>query len=78
MSSLLIFSFIFIMWILIIFGGGLMTLFVGPLSLTGIVDSNSILASGLKVLIAMMFIFIWIFLLLKIKNLIFRKSVNYE
>jgi len=78
MSSLLIFSFIFIMWILILFGGGLMTLFVGPLSLTGIVDSNSILASGLKVLIAMMFILIWIFLLLKIKNWIFRKSVNYE
>ena len=78
MSSLLIFSFIIIMWILILFGGGLMTLFVGPLSLTGIVDSNSILASGLKVLIAMMFILIWIFLLLKIKNWIFRKSVNYE
>ena len=33
--SLAIFSFIFVMWILIIIGGGLMVLFVGPLSFSG-------------------------------------------
>ncbi len=33
--SLPIFSFIFAMWVLIIIGGGLMVLFIGPLSFSG-------------------------------------------
>ncbi len=33
--SLAIFSFIFAMWVLIIIGGGLMVLFIGPLSFSG-------------------------------------------
>ena len=36
--SLPIFSFIFAMWILIIIGGGLMVVFVGPLSFSGYGD----------------------------------------
>ena len=74
--SLAIFSFIFVMWILIIIGGGLMVLFVGPLSFSGDGNLDPIINSGFKVLIAMILIFIWVLALLKIKNWIFRKIVK--
>ena len=54
--SLPIFSFIFAMWILILIGGGLMVLFVGPLSFSGYGDLDPLLNSGTKVLIAMILI----------------------
>ena len=74
--SLPIFSFIFVMWILIIVGGGLKVLFVGPLSFSGYDDLDPLINSGFKVLIAMILIFVWVFALLKIKNWIFRKIVK--
>tara|TARA_B100001540_G_C15374237_1_gene447074 strand:- start:107 stop:337 length:231 start_codon:yes stop_codon:yes gene_type:complete len=74
--SLPIFSFIFAMWILILIGGGLMVLFVGPLSFSGYGDLDPLLNSGTKVLIAMILIFIWVITLLKIKNWVFRKITN--
>ena len=74
--SLAIFSFIFAMWILIIVGGGLMVLFVGPLSFSGDGALDPLINSGFKVLIAMILIFIWVLALLKIKNWIFRKIVK--
>ncbi|MDC0171087.1 hypothetical protein OAJ04_04850 [Candidatus Nitrosopelagicus sp.] len=74
--SIPIFSFIFVMWVLIIIGGGLMVVFIGPLSFSGDSDLDPLINSGAKVLIAMILIFIWIVALLKIKNWIFRKITN--
>ena len=74
--SIPIFSFIFVMWGLIIIGGGLMVVFIGPLSFSGDSDLDPLINSGAKVLIAMILIFIWIVALLKIKNWIFRKITN--
>ena len=74
--NLSLFSFIFAMWVLIIIGGGLMVLFIGPLSFSGYGELNPLINSGIKVLIAMVLIFIWVFALLKIKNWIFRKIVK--
>ena len=74
--NLSIFSFIFAMWVLIIIGGGLMVLFIGPLSFSGYGELNPLINSGVKVFIAMILIFIWVFALLKIKNWIFRKIVK--
>jgi len=71
--SLPIFSFIFAMWVLIIIGGGLMVLFIGPLSFSGFGELDTLINSGVKVIIAMILIFIWVLALLKIKNWIFRK-----
>ena len=71
-----IFSFIFAMWVLIIIGGGLMVLFIGPLSFSGSGELDPLINSGVKVLIAMALIFIWVIALLKIKNWIFRKIAN--
>ena len=74
--SLPLFSFIFAMWILIIIGGGLMVVFIGPLSFSGDGRLDPLINSGVKVLIAMILIFIWVLALLKIKNWIFRKIAN--
>ena len=74
--NLSLFSFIFAMWVLIIIGGGLMVIFIGPLSFSGYGDLNPLINSGVKVIIAMVLIFIWVFALLKIKNWIFRKIVK--
>ena len=74
--SLAIFSFIFAMWVLIIIGGGLMVVFIGPLSFSGSGNLDPLINSGAKVLIAMVLIFIWVIALLKIKNWIFRKITN--
>ena len=74
--SLPLFSFIFAMWVLIIIGGGVMVVFIGPLSFSGDGQLDPLINSGVKVLIAMILIFIWVLALLKIKNWIFRKIVN--
>jgi hypothetical protein len=71
-----IYSFIFTMWILMLIGGGLMVLVIGPFSLGSIGDVDPIIVSGIKVGIALVLIFIWIFTLTKIKNWIFKSQVK--
>jgi len=72
-----IYSFIFAMWILMLIGGGLMVLVIGPFSLGSIVgDINPIILSGIKVSIALVLIFIWVFTLTKVKNWIFKTDVK--
>jgi len=69
-----IYSFIFVMWILMLIGGGLMVVFVGPLSFG--IDVDPIITSGVKVLLALFLIFIWIFTLTKVKNWIFKSQIK--
>ena len=71
-----IYSFIFVMWILMLIGGGLMVLVIGPFSLGSIGDVDPIIVSGIKVGIALILIFIWVFTLTKIKNWIFKTDVK--
>jgi len=71
-----IYSFIFTMWILILIGGGLMVTIIGPFSLGGIIDVNPIILSGIKVGIALVLIFVWVFTLTKVKNWIFKTDVK--
>ena len=71
-----IYSFIFTMWILMLIGGGLMVLIIGPLSLGSIENIDPIILSGIKVGLALVLIFIWVFVLTKIKNWIFKSQVK--
>ena len=71
-----IYSFIFTMWILMLIGGGLMVLVIGPFSLGSIEYIDPIILSGIKVGIALVLIFIWVFALTKIKNWIFKSQVK--
>ena len=74
--NLKIYSFIFVMWILMLIGGGLMTLVIGPFSIGSIGDINPIIFSGIKVGIALILIFVWVFILTKVKNWIFKSQVK--
>jgi len=71
-----IYSFIFTMWILILIGGGLMVTIIGPFSLGSIGNINPIIFSGIKVGIALVLIFVWVFTLTKVKNWIFKTDVK--
>jgi hypothetical protein len=71
-----IYSFIFVMWILMLVGGGLMTLVIGPLSLGSLGDIDPIILSGIKVGIALILIFVWVLILTKVKNWIFKSQVK--
>ena len=69
-----IYSFIFVMWILMLIGGGLVVVFVGPFTLDSNIDP--VITSGVKVIIALFLIFIWLFTLTKVKNWIFKSQVK--
>ena len=74
--SVKIYSFIFTMWILMLVGGGLMTLIIGPFSLGSIGGIDPMILSGIKVGLALVLIFIWVFALTKIKNWIFKSQIK--
>jgi len=69
-----IYSFILVMWILILIGGGIVIKLVGPISLSE--DIEPIITSGVKVRLALFLIFIWVFILTKLKNWIFKTEVK--
>jgi len=69
-----IYGFIFVMWILILIGGGLMISFVAPISFPSNIDP--IITSGTKVFLALFLIFIWVYTLTKVKNWIFRSQMK--
>ena len=71
-----IYSFLFTTWILILIGGGLIVTIIGPFSSGSIGDINPIIFSGIKVGIALVLIFVWVFTLTKIKNWIFKTDVK--
>ena len=71
-----IYSFIFTMWILILIGGGLIVTIIGPFSLGSIENVNPIILSGIKVGIALVLIFVWVFTLTQVKNWNFKTDVK--
>ena len=71
-----VFAFIFAMWVLILVGGGLLVLFIGPISFVGTTDINPMLNSIIKVIIALILIFFWGLILTKVKNWIFQKQIK--
>ena len=71
-----VFAFIFAMWVLILIGGGLLVLFIGPLSFAGNIEIDPTLNSVIKVIIALALIFVWIVILTKVKNWIFKKQLK--
>ena len=69
-----IYSFIFAMWVLMLIGGGLVVIFIGPFTFAP--DIEPIITSGVKVIFTLLLIFIWIFTLTKIKNWIFKSQIK--
>ncbi len=71
-----LFVFLFAMWILILLGGGIMVTILGPFSIQQFGEFNWIIASGIKVAIAIILVVLWIIILAKLKNWIFRKEIK--
>jgi len=71
-----LYGFLFAMWILILIGGGIIVLILGPISISGYGDLDWLISSAIKAVMAISLVVIWIFILLKIKNLIFRKKIT--
>ena len=71
-----IFGFLFAMWVLIVVGGGIMVTVLGPISVSGFGDLDWLISSGIKAVIAVVLVIVWILILSKLKNWIFRKEIN--
>ena len=71
-----LFGFLFAMWVLIIIGGGIVVTILGPISISGFGELNWFIASVIKAIIALVLVVLWILILSKIKNWIFRKEIK--
>ena len=68
----------FAMWGLIVLGGGILVLILGPISIVGYGDVfDYYLTSGLKAIAAVVLVVVWIVVLAKMKNKIFSKKFNF-
>ena len=71
-----LFGFLFVMWALIIAGGGILVAILGPFSISGYGDLDLLLTSILKAIIAIILVVIWVLVLSKLKNWIFKKEIK--
>ncbi len=71
-----VYTFIFVMWILIILGGGISILILAPISISGYGEFDLILSSGIKAIVAFGLVVAWILILTKIKNWIFETELK--
>ena len=71
-----LYGFLFAMWVLIIIGGGIMVVLLGPFSIQQFGDFHWLIGSGIKVTISLILVVIWILILSKLKNYIFKKELN--
>ena len=72
-----LFGFLFAMWALIIAGGGILVTILGPFSISGYGDFDLLLTSILKAIIAIILVVIWVLVLSKLKNWIFKKEIKF-
>ncbi|MCH8085206.1 MAG: hypothetical protein QQN65_02990 [Nitrosopumilus sp.] len=71
-----LFGFLFGMWILILVGGGIVVTILGPISVSGFGEFDLFIGSIIKAVVAIILVVIWILILSKLKNLIFKKEIK--
>jgi len=71
-----LFGFLFGMWALLLIGGGIIVTVLGPISITGFGELNWFLSSVIKAIIAIVLVVVWILILAKLKNWLFRKTIK--
>ncbi len=59
-----------------ILGGGILILAIAPISISGYGDLDMILSSGLKAIIAIILVIVWILILSKMKKAIFHRMLK--
>ena len=67
-----LFGFLALMWALILLGGGIAVVVLGPISLP-----ESSYESIFKGVLAILMVTVWIIILTKLKNWIFKKEVKF-
>jgi len=70
-----IYVFLFSMWALILLGGGIAVVLLGPASVTGFGELDPFVSSALKGGTAILLVVVWIVVLHKVKDRIFRKRL---
>jgi hypothetical protein len=65
------------MWLLIIVGGGIIVTILGPISISGYGEFDQFIGSVIKGIIAIILVVIWILILSKLKNWIFKKELSF-
>ena len=65
------------MWVLILVGGGIVVTLLGPISISGFGDLDWFIASVIKAIVAIILVVIWILILSKLKNWIFKKEIKF-
>jgi len=76
MKNSAIFVYIGVMWVLLIIGGGILVTILGPISISGFGELNQFITSGIKALVAIILVIIWIVILSKMKKWIFHKEIE--
>jgi len=71
-----IFGFLFGMWILILVGGGIIVTILGPISISGFGELDWFIGSVIKAIVAISLVILWIVILSKLKNWIFKKEIK--
>ena len=71
-----LFGFLFAMWVLMLVGGGITVTLLGPISISGFGESNWFIGSVIKAVIAVTLVVLWILILSKLKNWIFKKEIR--
>jgi len=71
-----LFGFLFAMWVLILVGGGIVVTILGPISISGFGEFNLFIGSVIKAIVAIILVVIWILILSKLKNWIFKKEIK--
>ncbi len=64
------------MWLLILVGGGIVVTILGPISVSGFGEFDMFIGSIIKAVVAIILVVIWILILSKLKNLIFKKEIK--
>ena len=72
-----LYGFLFAMWILIIIGGAIVILVLGPNSISQYGEFNSFFGSVIQVTITIILVVIWILILSTLKNWIFKKELKF-
>jgi acyl CoA:acetate/3-ketoacid CoA transferase beta subunit len=71
-----LFGFLFAMWLLILLGGGILVMILGPISVSEFGELNWLVGSVIQATMAIILVAAWIFILSKIKNLIFKNEIK--
>ena len=65
------------MWVLILVGGGIIVAVLGPISVSGFGEFDWFVASVIKAVVAIVMVVMWILILSKLKNWIFKKEIKF-